>query len=303
MKYIKFFLLLAIIALSYAEIFANSANKTSSTHENSKAKVMDSAKTHPAEDDQESYAPIQDATKILNIYGSSTVSVILSKYIGEIEHNLNIKINLIASNSKDGLIALQKGEADIAMLSTNPSNFTKQIPGLSIKDVKSFCIGDTNIVFIVNKKNNIKNTRVDDIKAVLAGVVTNWKQLNSSLDDEILVVTEYPGGGIRSFVESEIMYQPLTIEMKQMIDSSQLIEVVSKVPHALGISAMIFVEGQDVDVIKTERSISSQLYLVAKEKTEEVKSLVDAIRTYNIGGNIKKYIEQEKANEKDAEEE
>jgi ABC-type phosphate transport system substrate-binding protein len=302
MIYIRFFVLLLTFIFSSTEICGSGHAAASSGPPKKHAGGGHvEKKTHSKEektpDRTENIPKKLEFKKTINIYGSSTVSAILSKYIDDIELNTNIKINLVTSNSKDGLVALKNGDADIAALSTNLDSFTRQIPGLEVKSLKSFCVGDTNIVFIVNKKNNVKSARVDDIKAVLAGVVTNWKDLRSSLDEEILVVTEYPGGGVRNFVESDIMYQPLTIDLKQMINSSQVIEVVGKVPNALGISALVLVEDEEVDVIRTERSIFLPLYLVAKAKTDDVSLLVDAIRKYNIGGNVKKYIDQEKMQE------
>jgi ABC-type phosphate transport system substrate-binding protein len=291
MKYIKFALLVTLFFFVTESSFpASHASAPKASHKSHAPKQM-VKKPQEEEEDKEIK---EDGRKVINIYGSSTVSTILASYVRDIERNLNIKLNIVSSNSKDGLVALKNGEADFAMLSTNLDNFIKEIDGLDVKELKSFCIGDTNIVFIINKQNNIKSSRVDDIKAVLAGVISNWKDLGGA-DSEIIVVTEYPGGGIRNFVESDITYQPLTIDVKQMINSIQVIEVVGKVPSALGISASVLIEGKDVDVIRTERTLFTPLYLVCKEKTDEVAKFINFIRGYNIGGNIKKYIDQEKA--------
>jgi phosphate transport system substrate-binding protein len=296
MKYLKLSLLFLTLFFSHATLTCVAYGAGHAAKGARKSHTPKTVEKKVIEEEAEEETSEVWAKKIFNIHGSSTVSTVLSSYIADIERNMNVKMNIISSNSHDGLVALHNGEADIAMLSSSPDNFIKQIQGLDVKELKSFCIGDTNIVFIVNKKNNLKSTKIDDIKAVLAGVVTNWKELGGD-DAEIIVITEYPGGGIRSFIESDVTYQPLVIDIKQMINSSQVIEVVGKVPNALGTSASVLIEGKDVDVIRTEKTLFTPLYLVCKEKTDDIAALIKFIRDYNIGGNVKKYIDQEKAKE------
>ena len=230
----------------------------------------------------------------LTLYGSSMLYSILEPHIEKIEKKLNIQLHLISANSTQGIHALYNGDVDIAMVSSDPSSLAEKITEINVEKFLKFIVGDSRIVFIVNKNNPVKHAKDFELKWILSGKITNWKQLLGD-DENILIAMEYHGSGIRNYVETEMLLRPIAIPVKSMVNAQQVVTVVSKIKHAVGITAEAFAKNKNVDIIEVKNETLVPFYFLCTHRTSEMKEGIEEVRKLNIGGNIEEYVKSEAA--------
>jgi phosphate transport system substrate-binding protein len=86
------------------------------------------------------------------------------------------------NSSPHGLDDLIAGRADVAMLSSPLTAVAGKInqkqPGaVDMSALNEFKIGETRVVFIVHPSNPVKSLTPPQLKEILAGNITNWKEV------------------------------------------------------------------------------------------------------------------------------
>lgn len=221
------------------------------------------------------------ATNSITISGSSTIKSILNHYESLIEQQSGIRINLISRDSKQGIEDLVHGYADLAVITTPLSYLSNELPGIDITKLRPYPLGRSSITFITHPSNPIQRIDLKQVKSILNGRVVNWKELGG-IDENIMIVTEFPGGGIRTEIEQKLLNKPFAIPVKTMENISQVKEVVSSVSYALGIVSSTVVDST-VNILDTNINISQPIILVTKPNPDKrVRSFVDALKVIKL---------------------
>ncbi|MDF2964633.1 MAG: phosphate transporter substrate-binding protein PhoT family [Rickettsiaceae bacterium] len=221
------------------------------------------------------------STNTITISGSATIKSILNFYEPTIEKDSGIVINIIGNNSKQGVLDLINGAADLAIISTPLTYLSKELPDIDVTSLRSYPLGKTSIAFITHPNNPVKKLSMEQIKDIILGNVTNWHDLGGN-DEEILVVTEFPGGGIRNKVENDLLKRPITSAIKAMENASQIKDIVAAVPNAIGITSSSLTDAT-VHIIESDRVISQPIIFVAKPIADErITKFIRSLKVVNL---------------------
>jgi phosphate transport system substrate-binding protein len=232
---------------------------------------------------EEKKAPETTAQKstTITISGSNTVKSILNYYEKAIESDSGLLINVVGKNSKNGVLDLVNGYADLAVISTPLTYLSKDMPDIDVSGLRSYPLGKSSIAFITHPHNPVKKITMEQIKGILEGNITNWKELGGN-DEKIEVVTEFLGGGIRAEVERQILQGQIPIATKNMETATQIKDVVASVPNGLGITSSSLTD-ETVNVLSMDQVLSQPIIFVAKpDYDERISKFIKALRLVKL---------------------
>jgi phosphate transport system substrate-binding protein len=225
------------------------------------------------------------ASEGIVIQGSSTVSSrLFVPFKAAIEEKSGQKIAVTSSKSSAGLISLLEGQAQLAMMSSpleeEIPNVQKILPNGEFGALRAFEIGRTRAAFAIHPKNTTKPVSMSQLKDVLTGKISNWKELGGP-DLPIRLVVVRQGGGVLSTVEAQLNGGK-DIDVPNMIkvnNGSQVIKVVQQEEGALGIAQLGLVTEAKLPELGTEKPIEQRLFLIAKnEPGAPLQKVIEAAR-------------------------
>jgi phosphate transport system substrate-binding protein len=199
------------------------------------------------------------------------------------------KMTVIPNKSSSGLIALFEGRADLAMISTSLKSeialLKKTRPELQLNHLRNFEISRTRMAFAVHPSNPIRSASLDQIRRVLIGEITNWRELGGpNLPIRVVMVRE--GGGVQLALEAQLFggasispRDPIRVQI-----GTQVVKVVAQEPGALGLAQLGVLRAHKLPEILTDRTIEQQLNLVSLgEPTPAMQALINAARNIAAG--------------------
>jgi len=103
------------------------------------------------------------------------------------------------------------------------------------------------VAFVVNRSNPDTVFTVDQIRDILTGKITKWKEINpkSSLNDVLLVFDNALSGTVSYAKDSIAMGAPLTTKATALHVNEEVINYVSKNKNAIGIIAANWISDTD----------------------------------------------------------
>jgi phosphate transport system substrate-binding protein len=144
-----------------------------------------------------------------------------------------------------------------------------------------FEITATRIAIGVHPSNPVRQASLDDIKRILLGEVTNWKELGGS--DLPIRVALAGGGGIAAVIESDLLKGQRVAAPNALDVSSpeRLIQVIEQSPDVVGLAQLSLVKRRNIPEIVTDRPLQTTLSLVTlDEPTPAMQAVIDAARRF-----------------------
>ncbi|NPV91874.1 MAG: phosphate ABC transporter substrate-binding protein [Firmicutes bacterium] len=126
--------------------------------------------------------------------------------------NKNIKVDVQGGGSGAGIQAAQTGAAQIGSSS-------RELTAQEKATLKEFIIAKDGIAIIVHPSNTLADLKIEDIRKIFAGQVTNYKQVGGP-DKEISLITREAGSGTRSALEEIVMGKEAKISDKAIVQNS-----------------------------------------------------------------------------------
>lgn len=221
---------------------------------------------------------------LISINGSSTFnSILLTPYKDEIEKKANVTLEIFVNSSEHGLRDLALGRCDIAMISSTfeslANNLNTQIPNLiQLDQYTSFKLGESSVVFIVNKKNPIDYLPSDTLRRICVGDIKNWKTLGG-VNSRIIFFTMQRGDGIRTAIQNELLKGDFFGVYTTMLRNSEVMnELVSYLPEAIGTNNIKAVN-DSVKILKTDTDFTQPLILITKTNSRpEVLAFINILK-------------------------
>lgn len=218
----------------------------------------------------------------VSLNGSTTVmNTILAPKKSEIEQLSGQTIAITGNGSGRGIIDLVGGKAQIAMISAPLEEEVKKLnekqPGsVDIAKLKPHQIGEARVAFAVHPSNAVKSLADAQFADILAGKVTNWKEVGGA-DQPIVIVAAGPGDGVRSMVEAAVLKgASLPAGTRALSNATQIVKVVAQLPGALGVIAAVSLDAT-VAELKSGKPISQPLILVTMgEEAPAIRQVIDA---------------------------
>lgn len=221
----------------------------------------------------------------VTVAGSTSVQpfseILAEKFMSQ---NPNIKIEVQGGGSGAGIKAAQDGAAEIGSSSRDLKPEEKPT-------LKEFVIAKDGIAIVVHPSNTIADLKLDDVKKIFAGQVTNYKQVGGP-DQEISLITREEGSGTRGALEELVMGKDNPISPKAIVQNSTgaVRTAVASDPKAIGFVSAASVN-QEVKAVKVDGVDPSTanigngtykisrpfLYLTKAEPTGAVKTYIDFV--------------------------
>lgn len=112
---------------------------------------------------------------------------------------------------------------------------------------KETVIAIDGIAFIVNKLNNDSVISVPDLRKIVTGEITQWKQLNpkSKLGDLLFVFDNRNSSTVRYAIDSLCQGKPLYNGLKALGTNPDVIKFVSETPNAIGVIGASWINAID----------------------------------------------------------
>lgn len=202
------------------------------------------------------------------VQGSTTFTHrIMEPYQPAIEASSGHHLNVVPNKSSLGLLALFEKRADFAMISGPLENEVARLketrPDLPFNQLHDFNIYTTRMAFAVNRGNAVRELTTDQMRRILLGEITNWRQVGG-LDQTIRIVQVREGGGVQASIEDVVLNgksinvpDPILVQI-----SSQVVKIVEQLPESLGLSQLSIVAQSDTAELKLDRPIEQHLNLV-----------------------------------------
>jgi phosphate transport system substrate-binding protein len=137
----------------------------------------------------------------VTIAGSTSVSPLMELLIADYARvRGNVKFNMSATGSGDGIKAVPAETAEIGMSSRELS------PAEIGAGIDEHLIAIDGIAVIVNSANTVSGLNIDQIRSIYTGAVTDWSQVGGRAG-RIAVVSREPGSGTRGAFEEIVRFQ------------------------------------------------------------------------------------------------
>ncbi len=220
----------------------------------------------------------------LVVQGSTTFNRrIMMVHQAAIEVASSQTLKVVPTKSTPGLIALFEGRAQMAMISaplaSEIEELRKVAPAMPCERLHAFEIMATRIAIGVNPANPVRQATMADIKRILLGEITNWKELGGP--DLPIRVALAGGGGIEAVVRFELLDgRPLAAPNVLNVNSpEQLIPAIEQFPDVVGFAQLSLVKRRNIPEIVTDRPLQTTLSLVTLDApTPAIQAVIDAAR-------------------------
>ncbi|WP_414470525.1 phosphate ABC transporter substrate-binding protein [Methanobacterium sp. ACI-7] len=165
----------------------------------------------------------------IEIAGSTSVQPVAEKLAqAYMQKHPDVKINVQGGGSSVGITSVQKGQADIGMSS-------KELKADEKAGLNEYLVGKDGIVIAVNTKNSVSDLKVEQVKDIFSGKISNWKEVGGQ-DAKINVITREDGSGTRKAFEEIIMGKDTKIIKEAVVQSSTeaVAQSIKGDPNAIG---------------------------------------------------------------------
>ena len=225
-----------------------------------------------------------DTAKI-TISGSTSVGPTMEVLAEAYQKNNDVKIEVQQPGSSAGIKNTIDGTSDLGMSS-------RDLKDEETADVEGTQIAIDGIAVVTNKANKVKDLKVDQVKDIFTGKITNWKEVGGE-DAPIVAISREEGSGTRDGFqdilgfESEELTKDATISdgsgnVKSTVEGNEnAIAYISfgYLDDTLNDLKIDGVEANDDNVVAGKYPISRPFLVVNKKDamTDNAKAFVDFI--------------------------
>jgi phosphate transport system substrate-binding protein len=221
-----------------------------------------------AKDNTAAQPSAQPQAHTIAVGGSTSVNPLMELFVAEYgKAHSNVKFNVSATGSGDGIKGVPAGTCEIGMSSRELT------PAEKGTDLTELVVAIDGIAVIVNPSNPISNLSTDQIREIYTGGITRWEQLGAAAHGKtggIAVVSREPGSGTRGAFEEILRFQDQLVRGAIEFDGTGAIKAeVSRNADAVGYISLGSVDttikalGVN-DVAATNDNVKSGTYKIAR---------------------------------------
>ena len=208
------------------------------------------------------------AAHTISVGGSTSVHPLMELFVAEYtKTHSNVKFNISATGSGDGIKGVPAGTCEIGMSSRELT------PAEKGTDIQELIVAIDGIAVILNNANPIANLTQAQIKNIYTGSVSRWEQLGAAANGKtgaIAVVSREPGSGTRGAFEEILKFQDQLVKGAIEFDGTGAIKAeVSRNADAIGYISLgsldASIKALSVDsVAATTANVVSGSYKIAR---------------------------------------
>jgi phosphate transport system substrate-binding protein len=237
------------------------------------------------------------ATGSVQIVGSESMRSVVSA-CAEAFMSRNPKVDIIVKGggSADGVAAVLHGIADVGMVSRELSQRERDFAASKGIELSEIPLARDGVTVVVNRANRIASLSLEQLQAIFAGTVRNWRDLGGE-DEEIVAIGRATGSGTQAlFAERVFDGRAHAASVLAMSSNEAVVAEVAARAGAVGYAGLgalqtargvkllaLSIDGKsapaaaDADAIRTgSYPLSRTLVLVAPRRTTALaKAFVD----------------------------
>jgi len=171
--------------------------------------------------------------------GGAAIATVFVPLKTDYEKSSGDSLTIVQSTPVKGLIALEKGEVDIATaavsLESMVAGAAKEGVNIDPATLQQAEVANNRVVAFVHKSNPIKKLSKGQLKKIFSGKISNWKELGGN-DEPIVVVwgTATPGQNAL-FTKKVLDNEAVTASAVKATDYLSIREIIKANPGAIGI--------------------------------------------------------------------
>ncbi len=165
--------------------------------------------------------------KGITVAGSTSVQPFADKWAEVyMEEHPDRVVNVQGGGSSAGIQATKSG---VAQIGTSSRELKPEE-----KDLHEIVVARDGLAIIVHPTNSINNLAVEQVKAIFAGNIRNWKEIGGN-DTAITVVTREEGSGTRGAFQEMVLKKQRVYKGAIVQDSNGTVrEIIAGDPYAIG---------------------------------------------------------------------
>ena len=224
----------------------------------------------------------------LVLQGSTTVTNrVLGPFKADIEAACGQELTVIPNRSDLGVLALLEGAADLAMIS---SSLDKEIdaiksryPSALTDKLRGFELARTRLALAVHPSNPVRKITRVNLKSVLLGQITNWRDLGGpDLPIRLVAVRDGDGSATLLTVETQLLdgRHFAAPDIIRVQNGLQVMRVVEQEAGALGLTQLTRLRERNGVELVVDHPVEQILSLVSLgEPTAAMLAVIAAARS------------------------
>lgn len=172
----------------------------------------------------------------LIIVGSTTILPLSEHLATSYKKKVGVDVLVQGGGSSAGPIALS---SNVAQIASSSRKLTKE----EIKNLRVFVIAHDVLAIVTHPLNPINNISIEQLRKILSGEITNWKELGAPFDKKIQLINDSSGNGTRAALEELVMGKskengikgiPITLMSVVTNSSSEMKANIANFKYAIG---------------------------------------------------------------------
>jgi phosphate transport system substrate-binding protein len=214
----------------------------------------------------------------IKLHGAAALCAALQPHQAAIEAASGQKILLVSKNAGLGVQDLLEGKADLGMVSASIAGAAAGIKADAAKlaNLQSATVTADPIVFVVHPSNPVSKLTLEQIKAILTGGITNWKEVGGA-DAPIKVFGLANVNGPRIALNEQLLGTAELAKSAAIRHTPKDISgIVAQVPEGIGFLGKSNL-GAAVKALETDKTLAMAMLLVSNgAPTAEQQAVIAA---------------------------
>lgn len=208
------------------------------------------------------------AAEPIRLSGAAALYAALHGQTAALEKAVGSPVALTSKNAGKGLQDLCAGRCDVAMVTGSlekaAAGANAETAGsVDLAALKAIEVGKDPILFVVHPSNPVASLTLDQVKKILTGAVTNWKEVGGN-DAKILVFTLGARNGPRIAVDLQVLEGAAMAATAVMRETPKdICPIVAQKAEGFGFLGESN-KGPGVKVLKVDREIAMPFLLVTR---------------------------------------
>ena len=248
--------------------------------------------------DEENKPNINTNIETITISGSTSVGSLIQKQTDEFKkENIEANVDINQSNSSLGIKDVISGTSEIGISSRDLKE--EEL----LEDLVEVEIAFDGIALITNKNNKVNSLKINQIKDIYTGKITNWEEVGGK-NSKIIVVSREDGSGTRNAFQKILGYKSEELCKEAIISycSKDIKTKVAENEYSIGFISFEYLDDSvnalkidDISAIAEniksgEYKLSRPLLLVYKE--ENLKESANKLINFILSKEGQKIVEE-----------